>query len=99
MKHSNRYSLQCPIPKSDYEHVLLAHGGGGKLTQDLIDRMRLMLYDTAQFSGAIRGGRFTFPSGAVIEKFTMAGKGSGSEPHPARPSAGAQAPLRSGTAR
>jgi len=39
MKHTNTYSLQCPIPKSDYEHVLLAHGGGGKLTQDLIDRM------------------------------------------------------------
>ena len=43
MKHNNRYSLQCPIPKSDYEHVLLAHGGGGKLTQDLIDRMFLPL--------------------------------------------------------
>ncbi len=39
MKQAKRYSLQCPIPKSDYEHILLAHGGGGKLTQDLIDRM------------------------------------------------------------
>lgn len=43
MKDSHRYSLQCPIPKSDYEHVLLAHGGGGKLTQDLIDRMFIPL--------------------------------------------------------
>ena len=33
------FSLQCPIPKSEYEHVLLAHGGGGKLTKQLIDRM------------------------------------------------------------
>jgi hydrogenase expression/formation protein HypE len=32
-------NLQCPIPKSDYEHVLLAHGGGGKLTQQLIEKM------------------------------------------------------------
>ena len=31
--------LQCPIPKSDYEHILLAHGGGGKLTQQLIEKM------------------------------------------------------------
>jgi len=29
----------CPIPKSDYEHVLLAHGGGGKLTRQLIEKM------------------------------------------------------------
>jgi hydrogenase expression/formation protein HypE len=33
------FSLQCPIPKSEYEHVLLAHGGGGKLTKQLIDKM------------------------------------------------------------
>jgi hydrogenase expression/formation protein HypE len=29
----------CPIPKSDYEHVLLAHGGGGILTHQLIEKM------------------------------------------------------------
>ncbi len=32
-------NLQCPIPISDYPHVLLAHGGGGRLTQMLIERM------------------------------------------------------------
>lgn len=31
--------LNCPIPKSDYEHVLLAHGGGGTLTHQLLDKM------------------------------------------------------------
>jgi len=30
---------QCPIPISDYPHILLAHGGGGRLTQMLIERM------------------------------------------------------------
>jgi hydrogenase expression/formation protein HypE len=29
----------CPIPLTDYPHVLLAHGGGGKLTQQLIKKM------------------------------------------------------------
>ncbi len=29
----------CPIPLSDYPHVLLAHGGGGKLMHQLIERM------------------------------------------------------------
>ncbi len=31
--------LACPIPISDYPHVLLAHGGGGKLSQQIIQKM------------------------------------------------------------
>ncbi len=31
--------LSCPIPISDYPQVLLAHGGGGKLTHQLIQKM------------------------------------------------------------
>lgn len=38
--HVNFYS-GCPIPKSEYENILLAHGGGGKLTNSLIRRMFL----------------------------------------------------------
>jgi len=33
--------LSCPIPISDYPTVLLAHGGGGSLSQMLIERMFL----------------------------------------------------------
>ncbi|MEJ5198604.1 MAG: hydrogenase expression/formation protein HypE [Anaerolineae bacterium] len=33
------FALQCPIPISDYPTVTLAHGGGGKLSQMLIERM------------------------------------------------------------
>lgn len=32
-------ALTCPIPLTDYPHVLLAHGGGGRLTQQLIEQM------------------------------------------------------------
>jgi hydrogenase expression/formation protein HypE len=32
-------NLQCPIPISDYPTVLMAHGGGGRLTHMLIERM------------------------------------------------------------
>jgi hydrogenase expression/formation protein HypE len=39
------FSLQCPIPISDYPTVLLAHGGGGRLTQMLIERMFLPAFD------------------------------------------------------
>lgn len=32
-------SFSCPIPIADYKSVLLAHGSGGKLTNDLIRKM------------------------------------------------------------
>ena len=37
----NRLTFQCPIPIQEYPTVLLAHGGGGRLTQMLIERMFL----------------------------------------------------------
>jgi hydrogenase expression/formation protein HypE len=33
--------MTCPTPLSNYEHVLLGHGSGGKLTADLIQRVFL----------------------------------------------------------
>lgn len=33
------FTLSCPIPISDYPQILLAHGGGGKLSHQLIQRM------------------------------------------------------------
>ncbi len=29
----------CPLPQSRYEHILLGHGSGGKLTADLIQKL------------------------------------------------------------
>jgi hydrogenase expression/formation protein HypE len=37
--------LTCPIPKSDYEHVLLAHGGGGTLSHQLINKLFFSQFD------------------------------------------------------
>ncbi|HSG04841.1 MAG TPA: hydrogenase expression/formation protein HypE [Nitrospiria bacterium] len=31
--------LSCPLPLSEYPHVLLAHGGGGKLSNQMIQRL------------------------------------------------------------
>ena len=31
--------LSCPIPLSEYPRVLLAHGGGGRLSQHLVEKM------------------------------------------------------------
>jgi hydrogenase expression/formation protein HypE len=36
--------LQCPIPIADYPQVTLAHGGGGRLSQMLIEKMFLSAF-------------------------------------------------------
>jgi hydrogenase expression/formation protein HypE len=33
------FALSCPIPKTDYEQILLAHGGGGRLMHQLIEQV------------------------------------------------------------
>jgi hydrogenase expression/formation protein HypE len=65
--------LSCPIPISDYKQVLLAHGGGGKLTQQLIQQMFLsqfqneyleLLHDGAVFS--VNGTRLAFSTDSYV---------------------------------
>ena len=67
------FSLQCPIPISDYPSVLLAHGGGGRLTQMLIDRMFLptfanpaleVLHDGAVLD--VEGTRLAFSTDSFV---------------------------------
>lgn len=67
------FSLQCPIPISDYPAVLLAHGGGGRLTQMLIDRMFLpafanpaleVLHDGAVLE--VEGTRLAFSTDSFV---------------------------------
>ena len=39
--------LACPIPIADYPQVVLAHGGGGRLTRQLIENMFQPAFDNA----------------------------------------------------
>jgi hydrogenase expression/formation protein HypE len=65
--------LACPIPISDYPHVLLAHGGGGRLSQQLIQKMILPqfkndllepLHDGAVFK--LNGVRLAFSTDSYV---------------------------------
>ena len=38
-------NASCPIPFSDYPQVLMAHGGGGRLTEQLIEKIFLPAFD------------------------------------------------------
>ena len=50
-------NFTCPIPKSEYDKILLAHGGGGSLSHQLISKMFLPQFDNellnAQHDSAI----------------------------------------------
>jgi len=43
-KPAENFAPACPIPISEYPHVLMAHGGGGKLMHQLISRMFLAAF-------------------------------------------------------
>lgn len=42
--------MTCPVPLASYEHVLLGHGSGGKLSADLIQRLFLPGFDNEVLS-------------------------------------------------
>src|SRR5512140_784364 len=39
MTENGSFSIQCPRPIDDRNGIRLAHGGGGKLTQELIEKI------------------------------------------------------------
>ena len=51
----------CPIPISDYPTVQLAHGGGGKLSQMLIERLFVPAFDNAALSALGDGAVLDLP--------------------------------------
>ncbi len=65
--------LTCPIPKSDYDKVLLAHGGGGTLSHQLIQKLFFSQFDndvlnvhhdSAMFD--INGSRIAFTTDSYV---------------------------------
>ena len=68
-------TFSCPIPISDYPAVLLAHGGGGKLSQQLIGKMIVPEFSNDQLSrlhdGAVLdlgGVRLAFSTDGYVVK-------------------------------
>jgi len=47
MKAQMDFAPVCPIPIADYPQVLLAHGGGGKLMHDLIEKMFVPAFENS----------------------------------------------------
>lgn len=68
-------TLQCPVPVSDYPNVTLAHGGGGKLMHQLLEKMILPAFDSpladSRHDGAVfemGGTRLAFTTDSYVVK-------------------------------
>ena len=70
------FTLSCPVPINRYEQVLLAHGGGGKLTHQLIGQVFGPAFANpmldARHDGAVMvlpgGARFAFTTDSYVVK-------------------------------
>ena len=73
MQESPEFTLTCPIPLQQYPQVLLAHGGGGKLMHQLIEKMFVPLFSNplldARHDGAtlnINGAKLAFTTDSYV---------------------------------
>ena len=55
----------CPVPLGEGETVMLAHGGGGKLTQRLIEEVFLPAFSNPALAPLHDGARLELPAGRV----------------------------------
>jgi hydrogenase expression/formation protein HypE len=86
VSNSNEISLSCPIPIGDYPNSLLAHGGGGMLTRQLLEKLFLPAFDNpalaSRHDGAVLevgGARLAFTTdGHVVRPLFFPGGDIGS---------------------
>ncbi len=72
-KPASDFALSCPLPLSEYPTVQLAHGGGGRLSQQLVEKIFLGAYGNPVLEqlhdGAILqtgGGRLAFSTDSFV---------------------------------
>jgi hydrogenase expression/formation protein HypE len=72
-KNEIGFNLSCPIPKSDYDKILLAHGGGGTISHHLLNNLIFPQFeneilnqhnDSAVFN--IQGKKFAFTTDSYV---------------------------------
>src|SRR5574342_362552 len=68
------FNTSCPLPIQQYPHVLMAHGGGGRLMHQLLEKVFGKAFsnpildsrhDSAQFELPLRGGDASSPVGTA----------------------------------
>lgn len=59
------FALTCPIPINEYPFVTLAHGGGGRLMRQLIERMFAATFDNPFLGAGHDGAAMAAPEGRL----------------------------------
>lgn len=69
------FTLQCPLPLRDYPNIVMGHGGGGKLSHDLVQHLFAPAFDNAllaplndQAVFAVDGARLAFTTDSFVVK-------------------------------
>ena len=57
--------LSCPVPLAEYKEILLAHGGGGKLSRDLVEKVFFPQFKNS-FLAPLHDGAAVFIDGAHL---------------------------------
>jgi len=65
MEHNINFSASCPIPISQYPHVLMAHGGGGKLMHRLIEEIFGQAFSNPILDTRHDSAQFNVPPGKL----------------------------------
>lgn len=75
MASINSQSFTCPLPLRDYAQIVMGHGGGGKLTHDLVEHLFAPLFDNPflaplddQAVLSIDGARLAFTTDSFVVK-------------------------------
>ena len=58
-------NIACPLPVSQYERILMAHGGGGKLTHQLIENVFGAAFSNPILDTRHDSAQFTVPPGRL----------------------------------
>ena len=59
------FTAACPIPFSQYPHVLMAHGGGGKLMHQLLEKVFGAAFSNPILDARHDSAQFTVPPGRL----------------------------------
>jgi len=67
------FALDCPVPRTGYDRIVMAHGGGGRLSADLLQKVFLPAYGNKILSQLEdqatldwEGGRLAFTTDAFV---------------------------------
>lgn len=65
--------VSCPVPLQDYPHIILGHGGGGKLSSELIEHIFLPAFENKHLAGLgdstvfnVKSGRLAFSTDSFV---------------------------------